>query len=540
MWDRIFCDERGKDCLFGRILSADVRGIEGYGVTVEVDISDGMPLFLMVGYLASEVREAADRVRTALRNCGITLPAKRITVNLAPAGVRKIGSKFDLPIAVALLTAMGYIKSRELEHTLVVGELSLNGEIHGVPGILPMVESGKKFGCCQCIVPLENVKEAGLIPGICTLGAGHLKELLEMQEEGRRPGFEDMERAADGGKDRLLEAASDRKRTLLKSPEYAVDFSEINGQESVKRAAQVAVAGMHNFLMIGPPGSGKTMIAKRIPSILPPLTLEESLEISKVYSIAGLLESEEPLVRERPFRSPHHTISASALTGGGRIPMPGEISLASGGVLFLDELPEFQKQVLEVMRQPLEEGQVHISRNYGTYVYPARFMLVAAMNPCKCGYYPDLNICTCGPNDVARYLGRLSQPLLDRIDICTEAPRISYEELTGEKGGETSKQIRERMVRAHQIQKERYAGTRYRFNRDLNSAGIRQFCPLGQAQEQLLEDAFHKLHLSARAYHRIIKVARTIADLEEAREIGSSHLLEAICYRTLDKKYWTR
>ncbi len=328
---------------------------------------------------------------------------------------------------------------------------------------------------------------------------------------------------------------------LLSSPDYSIDFSEINGQESVKRSAQVAVAGMHNLLMIGPPGSGKTMIAKRIPTILPPLTLKESLELSKIYSIAGLLSDREPLIRKRPFRSPHHTISSAALTGGGRIPMPGEISLASNGVLFLDELPEFQKSVLEILRQPLEEGEVRICRSYGTYVYPAHFMLVAAMNPCSCGYYPDLNVCTCAPGDVNRYLGRLSQPLLDRIDICVEAPRLSYEEMTGHRGdNETSARIRERMICAHQIQRERYKGTDYQFNSHLNGTGLERFCPLGKKEQQLLKDAFARLRLSARAYHRIIKVARTIADMEESREIHCHHLMEAICYRTIDKKVWAR
>ncbi|MCI8417312.1 MAG: YifB family Mg chelatase-like AAA ATPase [Lachnospiraceae bacterium] len=514
--------------MFGKILSADVRGIDGFGVSVEVDISDGMPIFLMVGYLASEVREAGDRVRTALRNCGILLPPKRITVNLAPANVRKAGSKFDLPIAVALLAALGLFDPRDLEGVLMAGELSLNGEIHGIPGILPMVETARNMGCTCCVVPLENLKEAALVTGIQVLGATHLKELLPAA------GNNDCFSALHAVKEEPVNPG------FLEEPSYGVDFSEINGQETVKRAAQVAVAGMHNFLMIGPPGAGKTMIAKRIPTILPPLTLEESLELSKIYSIAGLLQEKEPLIRERPFRAPHHTITPAALTGGGRIPMPGEISLGTNGVLFLDELPEFQKIALEVLRQPLEEGEVRICRSYGTYVYPARFMLVAAMNPCSCGYYPDFNLCSCGTKEVSRYLGRLSQPLLDRIDICVEAPRLSYEELVGREKKETSTQIRRRMERVHKLQQERYAGSPYRFNSDLGSKGIERFCHLGHKEEELLRNAFHKLHLSARACHRIMKVARTIADLEEEVYIGRDHLMEAICYRALDKKYWTR
>lgn len=309
--------------MFGKILSADVRGIEGYGVTVEVDISDGLPMFLMVGYLSSEVREAADRVRTALRNCGVVLPAKRITVNLAPAGIRKAGSKFDLPIAVGVLVAMGYLDGRLLARVLVAGELSLNGEIHGVPGILPMVETARELGCSHCIVPRENKGEAAIISGIQTLGVGHLRELLECFPLDRQTGMQEMT---------PVPADLESMEQALRQPRYTVDFSEIHGQENVKRAAQVAVAGMHNLLMVGPPGSGKTMIAKRIPTILPPLTLEESLEISRIYSIAGLLSSQKPLVCNRPFRAPHHTSSAPALTGGGRIPMPGEVSLASNGV----------------------------------------------------------------------------------------------------------------------------------------------------------------------------------------------------------------
>ena len=525
--------------MFGKIISADVRGIEGYGVSVEADISEGMPVFLMVGYLASEVREAGDRVRTALRNCGIPMPARRITVNLAPAGVRKSGSRFDLPIAAALLAAMGYLDVEKLGNVMIAGELSLNGEIHGVPGILPMVEAAKGLGCKYCIVPKENAREGAVIPGTAIVGVGHLRELGELLGPGNK-GFLQGETSGTDLEARCLRGGQ-AQAEFLETPDYSLDFSEINGQETVKRAAQVAVAGMHNLLMIGPPGAGKTMIARRIPTILPPLSVKESLELSKIYSIAGMLSEKEPLIRRRPFRAPHHTISTAALTGGGRIPMPGEISLASNGVLFLDELPEFRKAVLEILRQPLEEGEVRISRSYGTYVYPARFMLAAAMNPCSCGYYPDLNVCTCAPGDVARYLGRLSQPLLDRIDICVEAPRISYEELTGRGvGNETSEAIRERMARVHQIQQERFKGTDYRFNSDLGGAGVERFCPLGKKERQLLKDAFDRLHLSARAYHRIIKVARTIADMEEEREIQGCHLMEAICYRAMDKKFWTR
>ncbi len=508
--------------MFSSILSATVLGMDAYLVRVEVDICDGLPQFSMVGDLAPEVREAADRVRTALRNTGISFPPKKVTINLSPAHIRKEGTRFDLPIAAGLLVALGVVPRDYAENIMMVGEIGLNGAVRPVSGVLQTVMLARQMKSKFCIIPRDNRGEGASLPGILVVGIESLKELLECLLS---PSY--------------IEAHTEALH--LWEPEcasYSVDFCEVNGQHGARRAAEIAAAGMHNFLMIGSPGSGKTMIAQRMPTILPALTMEESLEISKVYSACGLLVGKEGLAKVRPFRAPHHTISANALAGGGKKILPGEISLATRGVLFLDELPEFSRNVLEVLRQPMEEGWVTISRVNGKYSFPAHFQMIAAMNPCRCGFYPDRQRCSCLPGEVRRYIHKISWPLLDRMDLCTEVSRVEYTDLLKKTENESSARIRERVEAAHRIQKERYVGCDWQFNARLPSAAIKRFCPLNPKEEQLMETAFEKMQLSARAYHRIIRVARTIADLDKEEQIRESHLLEAIGYRQVDQKYW--
>jgi magnesium chelatase family protein len=509
--------------MFSKAYSATIHGIDGVVVQVEADVSDGLPSFEMVGYLSSEVKEAKERVRISLKNSGFRLTPKRITINLSPADLKKEGTAFDLPIAVTILSAFGYISQMNLEQTLIIGELSLNGEIKRVNGVLPIVHSAKELGFRRCIVPLANAKEGAVVSDIDVIGVDNLQQVVEYLNNDRHlePEYVDLE---------IL--FSDKMTNM------AYDFSDITGQEAAKRAILVAVCGMHNIMMIGPPGSGKTMLSKRIPSIMPELSFEESMEISKIYSVAGLLDNNHALVLERPFRSPHHTITTSALAGGGRIPRPGEISLASRGVLFLDELPEFNKNTLEILRQPLEDKSITIARLNGTYSYPSAFMLVAAMNPCNCGYYPDRKICNCSINSVKRYLNKISSPLMDRIDICTETLSVNYKELERNKKEISSEELRKEVKRVREIQLERYKNEEFKFNALLTPKHMNTYCKLEKEERKLLENVFQKMNLTARAYHKILKVARTIADLDGSERIKRIHLSEAISYRSLDKKYW--
>lgn len=515
---------------FCTVLSAAVQGLSVEMIRVEADVSNGLPMFHMVGYLSSEVKEASERVRTAIRNSGMKLPAKKIIVNLAPATVRKRGASFDLPIALAVLAAMNYVPEEALKGVAVIGEVSLEGKIRGVSGVLPIVMEAKNQGCTACILPKENEIEGRLVSGIKILPADNLEKLCAYLNGDEK----EIHRKKQG--------RSSAQRNIFENKKE--DFSDICGQNAVKRAAEIAVAGGHNLLMAGPPGSGKSMIARRIATILPELSLEESLEITRIYSVLGMIDKEQPLITRRPFRSVHHTITKTALVGGGMTPRPGEISMAHGGVLFLDELAEFPRNVLEVLRQPLEEHQIHIARNYGNFTFPAEFMLVAAMNPCPCGNYPDMKKCSCTPSQIQKYLGKISQPFLDRMDLCIETPKVEYRELDieriGKKEEESSEVIRSRVVEARKLQKKRYEGTQIRTNSMLGPGEIRTYIPLGSAERKLMEKAFERMGLTARTYHKILRVARTIADLDYSEKVTEKHLKEAIAYRSLDKKYWGR
>lgn len=507
--------------MYSIVSTAIIQGIRSIPVFVEADVSDGMPVFEMVGFLASEVKEAKERVRTALRNLGYVLPPKRITINFTPADIRKSGAGFDLPIAVAVLAALGFVPDEELPHIFVIGEIGLSGRVQPVHGVLPMIAEASERGIKCCIVPKENEREARLVSGMTVCGIASVEEVILLLN----------------GKWQMPEKKNynmEERETCEKK----ADFADIRGQRLVKRACEVAVSGMHNLLMVGPPGSGKTMMAMRIPSILPPLEPEEQMELSKIYSVSGLFTERERLMQERPFRAPHHTVTVAGLAGGGVFPKPGEISLAHKGVLFLDELPEFHKNTLEILRQPMEEKIVRLARVYGTYEYPADFMLVAAMNPCRCGYYPDMQKCRCTASSIERYLGQISQPLLDRIDVCVEAPKIEFRELTGDGESENSATIRGRVMASRKIQQERYRDEPFTFNSQIPSVQIRKYCRLKKSQERYMEQVYQELNLTARSFHKILKVARTLADMDAKEEIEDKHLQEAICYRSLDKKFW--
>ena len=523
-------NEKRSGRLYSIVSTAIVHGIDSIPVQVEADVSNGMPFFEMVGFLGAEVREAKERVRTALRNEGYLLPAKRITVNLSPACVRKSGSGFDLPISVALMAALEIIPAERTKEILMIGEVGLNGQVQPVQGILPVIFGAAERGFSKCMIPAENYREACIVPGIQMIPVDSLSAAISYFRRGK----------ADRGtkeKDRRQRFSDNGKTADNRMGQP--DFSELHGQPVLKRACEVAVSGMHNLLMLGPPGTGKTMAAKRIPSILPPMDRQEQMELSKIYSVCGLFEEREKLLDERPFRAPHHTVTPQGLAGGGRIPKPGEISLAHHGVLFLDELTEFRKETLETLRQPMEEKQVHLVRMSGTYHYPADFMLVAAMNPCACGNYPDRQKCSCTRAEIGRYLGRVSKPLVDRMDLCVEVPRLTYEEVSQEgQSGESSQTIQKRVEAAWQIQRERYRGNGFLYNSQLPEAQLVEYCMLDHKKRQYLKQIYTSLNLSARTYHKLLKVARTIADLDESREVELKHLNEAVCYRSMDLGFW--